>query len=222
MRQLAPALLAITLFAGIAQAGVVIEEQQTTERGSGSPTSNKITVMVQGNKQKYVVGDSKQVTDLDQGKRLMIIDPVKAYVEMPFPSKHMMRRGRNSEPLSFQKTGGHQIIAGYACDDYLGSNKVGSDEVTVSGCFSTSAPGADNFTAFQKAMAEKAKGTPLALMSDAPPGIPLKVDTTLTPKAGGRPAVTSHLTVSKVTTQDLPADTFDPPKGYKRRPLRNY
>src|SRR5271168_239652 len=130
MRQLVPALLAVTLFAGIAQAGVVIEEQQTTVRGTGTPASNKITVIVQGNKQKYIIGDSKQasITDLDQGKRLMIIDPVKAYVEMPFPSRHMMmRRDGNSAALSFKKTGGHQMIAGYACDDYLGSNKVGSD-----------------------------------------------------------------------------------------------
>jgi len=222
MKQVVTALLGVVMLAGIAQAGVVVEEQQTIDRGVGTPSTNKITVMVQGNKQKYVVGDGNQssITDLDQGTRMMVSNARKMYVEMPFPPKGMMMPpNSNRSPLAFKKTGAHEKIAGYACDDYSGTGSLGENEMTVTGCFSTSAPGAANFTAFQKTMTAKVKGTPMALMSDTPSGIPLKIDTSLKQKSGARPPVVTHMTVTKVTEQDLPADTFTPPKDYTKQQM---
>jgi hypothetical protein len=221
MKQFAMAVLAIVILGGSARAGVVVEEHQTTDRGMGAPTNDKITVMVQGNKQKYVIGDGKQssITDLDSGKRIMMIDARKAYVEWPFPPKGMTPPNGKAPDLSFKKTGGHQTIAGYACDDYSGSGTLAGGDLTVNGCFSTSAPGADSFTAFQKTMTDKVKGTPLALMSDAPAGVPLTVNTTLKFKTGGRPPTSTHMTVASITKKDLPADTFLPPKDYKQQQI---
>jgi hypothetical protein len=223
MKQVVTALLGIAMLTGgIAWAGVVVEEQQTIDRGTGAPSTNKITVMVQGNKQKYVIGDGQQasITDLDQGSRMMVSNARKMYVEMPFPPKGMpMPPGGNKSALSFKKTGAHEKIAGYTCDDYTGTGSLGDNQMTVNGCFSTTAPGAANFTAFQKTMTAKVKGTPMALMSDTPAGIPLKIDTSLKQKTGGRAPITTHMTVTKVTEQDLSAGTFQAPKDYTKQQM---
>jgi hypothetical protein len=208
------------LTGGIAQAGVIVEEQQTADHGMGAPTTNEITVMVQGSKQKSVSGDRQQITDLDQGKRMIILDARKIYVEMPFPPTGMtMPPGAAKSGLSFKSTGGHEKIAGYSCDDYSGSGAFAGNEVTIDGCFSTSAPGAANFTTFQKAISAKVKNTPMALTSDAPPGIPLKIDTTFKQVSGGRPPIVTHMKVTKVTEQNLPAETFEAPRGYTKQPM---
>jgi Domain of unknown function (DUF4412) len=223
MKQVVTAFLGLAILTGVAHAGVVVEEQQVVDRGVGTPTTNKITVMVQGNKQKYVIGDGKQesITDLDQGTRAMVSNARKMYVVLPFPPKGMtMPPNAKKSALAFAKTGGHETIAGYHCDDYTGTGSMGENEMTVNGCFSTSAPGAANFTAFQKTMSEKVKDTPMALMSDTPAGIPLKIDTSLKQKtAGGRQPIVTHMTVTKVTEQDLPSDTFQPPKDYTKQQM---
>jgi Domain of unknown function (DUF4412) len=223
MKQAVTAFLSIAMLtAGIAHAGVVVEEQQTIDRGTGTPSTNKITVMVQGNKQKYVIGDGQQasITDLDKGTRMMVSNARKMYVEMPFPPKNMMTpAGNNKSALSFKKTGGQEKIAGYSCEDYVGIGSLGENEMTVNGCFSNTAPGAANFTAFQKTMTAKVKGTPMALMSDTPPGIPLKIDTNLKQKSGGHAPITTHMTVTKVTQQDLPAGNFQAPKDYTKQQM---
>lgn len=219
MRRIVMALLATALVTGVAHAGVVVDEQQTTDRGVGAPTTSDITVMVQGNKQKYILGGGKQssITNLDTGTRMMILEPRKAYMEMPFPPKGM--QSGSAPSVTFKKTGGHQTIAGYTCDDYVGTGSVPGGDMKVQGCFSTTAPGAKNFTEFQNTMAEKVKGTPLDLMSHTPPGIPLKVDTTLTPTGAGRAPMTARMTVTKVTEENLPASTFEPPKGYTKQEM---
>jgi hypothetical protein len=233
------ALMGIVMLAGSAGAGVVVEEQQVSDRPSGQPITHKITVMVQGNKQKSVIDDGKQslITDLDQGTRMMISDARKMYVEMPFPPKGTPPAPGGSSALVFKKTGGTQTLIGYPCDEYTGTGTMGGNEMTVTGCFSTSAPGAADFTSFQRAMTDKVKGTPLALMSDAPAGVPLKIDTTLkmthmampgmspqqaeemSKRLAGRPPIVTHMTVTKISAQDLPADTFAAPKGYTKQQM---
>jgi hypothetical protein len=240
MKRIFAALVALLMLAGFARAGVVVEEQQVSDRGTGTPVTHTITVMVQGNKQKSIIDGGKQtlITNLDQGTRMMVNDARKMYVEMPFPPQNMPKpSSANTSGLTFKKTGSSQTLAGYACDDYTGTGTMGGNEITVNGCFSTSAPGAADFTGFQKTMTDKVKGTPMALMSDAPPGVPLKIDTTMkvthmmmpgmspqqseemNKRLAGRPPIVTHMTVSKVATQDLAADTFQPPKGYSKQQM---
>jgi hypothetical protein len=223
MKRYAISLLALAILSGVAQAGVVVEEQQVTDRGGGAPpVTHKIIVMVQGNKQKSVIDDGQQslITNLDAGTRTMINSTRKSYIEMPFPPKGMPPM-QSPAGLSFKKTGAHQKLSGFDCDDYTGTGTVNGNELTVNGCFSTSAPGAKNFSIFQKTMSDKVKGTPMALMSAAPEGIPLKIDTsmkmTAMPQMASRPPMLTHMTVSKVTEKDLPSDTFEAPKGYTKQ-----
>jgi len=223
MKQVVMAMAGLAmLVGGVAHAGVVVEEQQTIDRGIGSPATNKITVMVQGNKQKYIIGDGEQasVTDLDRGIRMMISNPRRTYIELPFPPRGMMMPpGAGASSLSFKATGTHEKIAGLACDDYIGTGAIGDNQVTVNGCFSMTAPGAANFSAFQKTMGAKVKGTPMAMMSEAPAGIPLKIDSSLKPKAGTHTPLTTHMIVTSVAEQQLAASTFEPPKGYTKQQM---
>lgn len=222
MKQFAIGLLAFAMLSGVAWAGVVVEEQQVSDRGAGAPVTHKITVMVQGNKQKSVIDEGQQslITDLDAGTRSMIYSARKTYMEMPFPPKGMPTTP-NQTGLTFKKTGTHQKLVGYDCDDYTGSGKIASGEITVNGCFSSAAPGAQNFTTFQKTMADKVKGTPMALMSAAPEGIPLKIETTMKmnaiPQMANHPPMVTKMTVLKITEKDLPADEFAPPKDYSKQ-----
>ncbi len=233
------ALTLLLLTGGIASAGVVVDEQQVSDRGAGAPVTHKITVMVQGNKQKSIIDDGKQslVTNLDNGTRMMISSERKMYVEMPFPSKGMPVMQDAGKGLDFKKTGEHHTIAGYPCDDYLGTGTMGGNQMTVRGCFSTAAPGAAEFNAFQKAMAAKVKGTPMAMMASAPAGVPLQIDTSMkvthmmvpgmTPqqaeefnkRLANRPPVVTHMTVSKISTRQLAANTFTPPAGYTKQSM---
>jgi len=68
-------------------------------------------------------------------------------------------------------------VLGYACNDYTGTGQSMSGDYTVTECFSTSAPGAKEFNAFQKAMATKLKS--VVPESNTPDGIPLASDSTV-------------------------------------------
>jgi hypothetical protein len=228
------ATLSIT-FPRVACAGVVLEEAETIDQGNGPVTGNR-TVMVQGNKQKTVVNDRALITDLDRGLMIQVDDKNKSFIEMPFPptggAAAMMSRLGTSK-MNFTKTGAAQKVAGYSCNDYEGQGNMANRVVTVKGCFSTSAPGATDFKKFQATMAQKAKGTPLEMLSQTPAGVPLKLDssTKMTVPAGlppdqaqkfkqmigNRPPIVTRATVTKITERTLAAATFEAPAGYKKQ-----
>lgn len=240
MRTTGAALAAILIMAtaGGAFAGVVLEEQQVIDRGNGQPVTQTRKVMIQGNKQKSV-GESGQemVTDLDAGTMTMVNPARKAYVQMPFPPRGMPGMGAGDTRLSFKKTGVKKKVAGYSCDEYAGSGSMGGNEYTVKGCFSKAAPGSSEFASFQKTMAQKVKGTPMAAMANVPEGVPMELDTTtkvthiqmgnMPPEQAAkinemlakRPAIVTHTTVTKVASENLSADTFQPPAGYQQQQM---
>ena len=57
--------------------------------------------------------------------------------------------------MNFKKAGTTRDIAGYKCTDYDGGGHVMQGDYTVKECFSKSAPGADEFAAFEKQMTDK-------------------------------------------------------------------
>ena len=59
--------------------------------------------------------------------------------------------------MNFKKAGTTREIAGYKCTDYDGGGHMMAGDYTVKECFSTSAPGAEEFAAFEKKMADKLK-----------------------------------------------------------------
>ena len=231
----AVAALAAALAAAPARAGVVITQTQTANGQFGQRKSDT-TIMVQGNKQKMVTNDRVVITDLDSGA-MYLIDPAQnSYIKLPFPPTGAMASMAHAGGApDFKKESTSRKVLGYSCNDYSGTGSSMGGDYTVTECFSTSAPGAKEFTAFQKAMGAKLKG--VVPSSNLPDGIPLASDSTvkmntmripnLTPEqqqklaaqmANMKPVVT-HTEVTKVEEQKLPADTFAVPAGYTERKM---
>jgi hypothetical protein len=236
MKQFRSAWLAalILAFAGIAEAGVVVDEQQVIDQPGGNKVSRARTVMIEGDKQKSVIdnGNRTVITDLAKGTMTMVDGSHKSYVEFPFPPKvgsMAANNGAMSPTISFKKTGSQGKIIGYSCDNYSGAGQVGGNSVSMSGCFSDSAPGASEYSKFQREMADKVKGTAMANMGQIPAGVPLRL--TITTTMGNPPAANSpdptlanrqfvtDTTVSRITTRTLSADSFQVPAGYKKQQL---
>jgi hypothetical protein len=231
--------IAILAFVAVAGAGVVVEEQQVIDQPNGQKVNRSRTVMIEGDKQKSIIDNGKRsvITDLGKGTMTMVDGARKTYFEFPFPPK-----GRNfaamqaglSPTISFKKTGGHDKIIGYSCDEYSGAGSVGGNSVTMSGCFSDSAPGATDYTNFQREMADKVKGTSMANMGQIPGGVPLRLTITTTihnlPTTGMTPEQANSVnqmlahrqfvtdtTVSKISSESLPAASFQVPADFEKR-----
>ncbi len=228
-------LLTAAGLSGIARAGVVIDEQVTTTQGATPAATHTRELMVQGHKEKMVSDRNVFVIDLDKGT-MMLIDPnQKAYAEMPFPPHGMSSSPAQQLDLNFQKTGKSAKVLDYGCEEYSGAGKTAMAAVSTTGCFSTSAPGAAEFTGFTQAMGMKLKSA-RAMAGKMPSGIPLTMDSTRTVNSGfSMPGLTpdqaaklkemiakqgpqtTKTVVTKIATRDLPADTFTAPAGYERR-----
>lgn len=228
-------LLTLAGFSGIAHAGVVIDEQVTTSQGSTPSVTHTRELLVQGHKEKMVSDRNTFVIDLDKGT-MMLIDPSqKAYAEMPFPPHGMSGNPSQQLDLNFKKTGKSAKVLNYGCEEYSGAGKTEMASVLTSGCFSSSAPGAAEFTEFTQAMGLKLKGAK-AMAGTMPNGIPLTMDSTRTVNTGfSVPGMapdqaaklkemlakqgpqTTKTVVTKIATRDLAADTFAVPAGYERR-----
>jgi hypothetical protein len=230
----------IALYALPAAAGVVIEQDQTVTSGDHTRNQHQ-TVMVQGNKQKLVTPTHEVITDLDTGK-MYVIDPGrKTYIQMDFPPTGNMARimaANGQSALNLTPAGTSRTVINYKCNDYKGQGKVMSGDYTITECFSTKAPGAAEFTAFEKKMRGSFKGTPMAAMAgEMPDGIPMASDSTM--KMGkislpslpadqrakieaamaNRPPIQNKTVVTKVTAQKLAADTFEVPKDYTEKQM---
>jgi hypothetical protein len=225
---------------GAAHAGVVVDEQETMQQGAKQAASRQRTVVIQGNKQKMISNRIEVITDLDQGKLFLIYPAQKQYMELPFPPQGAMARMMTNQmsTLQFKKSGGKKTILGYSCAQYSGAGSMMGNQYSVTGCFSTKAPGAKEFDAFQKAMADKVKGTPMAMQGQVPNGIPMELVSTtkltnfsapgMTPEQAekirqmlaNRPPMVTKTVVTKVTTKKLSADTFAVPAGFTKREMR--
>lgn len=244
MKTISAAFAALAIFAASStvHAGVVVTEQEVIDQGNGQPVTRNRTVMIQGNKQKMVTDRAQVVTDLDNGKMYLMNPEKKQYVEMPFPPQGPMAQmmAQRMSTLSFKKTGGgSKTISGYSCEQYSGAGSMMGNQYSVNGCFSTKAPGAHDFDAFQKTMAAKVKGTPMAMQGEVPDGVPLQLDSTtkitnfsmpgmspeqsakLKAMLANRPPVVSKTTVMQIASKDLPADTFTVPAGFTRQEMPN-
>jgi Domain of unknown function (DUF4412) len=211
----------------MARAGVVIDEQVTTTQGSGAPVTHNLQEFVQGHKKKMVTDRNVFVIDLDKNS-VMIIDPKqKVYAERALPP-----RGKSSPReqlnLNFKKTGKSSKVAGYTCQEYTGAGKTTMAEVSAEGCFSTSAPGAAEVSAFDKAAKGMTptmpNGIPMTLVSTSKlnssfsiPGMTPEQAAKLKEMMAKRGPQTTRKVVTKITMRNLPADTFTAPAGYERR-----
>jgi hypothetical protein len=239
MRHLTALLAAATiaLRAMPAAAGVVIEQDQNSSRG----TNQHQTIMVQGNKERLETPTHIVITDLDKGKMYILQPAAKTYIAMDFPPTGAMARmmsPKGQAALSFTRLDSTRTVADYKCQDYKGTGKVMSGDYMITECFSTRAPGAKEFSAFQKSMQDKFKGTPMAGMEgNLPDGVPLASDSTMKLGAmaipglppdqakkmqqmlANRPPITTHTVVTKISQSKIEDASFEIPPGYQERQM---
>jgi len=249
MRKIAAAFAAIAMLASVtARAGVVLEQ---TETSTGGPAAapHKLTIMVEGNKEKMIMDNGHyMIIDLEKGVRTVVSTADKTYSESPFPpsqAQGQMAKQFMAERFDFHKTGNQRTVAGYKCEEYSNSFKTPNGESSTTSCYSKGAPGAAEYAAFQKAAATKVKGTlgaasgqggggipegvPLTTHSMhkvtnfSMPGLPPEQAAKLRQMMANHPPMVSDITVTKIASESLPADTFSVPEGYKKanmmRPL---
>ena len=226
--------IVLAIAATTASAGVVISQEVVDQTGAHKTNE---TVMVQGHKQKVISGDQETITDLDAGTMYITNTKTKEFVQPKFPpaglfAVKMIWQGSTTE---LKKTGGTHKVAGYACQDYTGSSVLGRHRLNLTKCVASDAPGAKEFVEYEKALADKVKGTPLAPKGQIPDGIPVSSSMTWTqlpfvPPRGFPPEqaaklneglakykpITSNVTVSKIEVKDLPAGTFVVPADYTK------
>ena len=223
-----------------AAAGVVITQKQHVTSGTNSRDSEQ-TISVQGNKQKMVSERHTIITDLDKGMMYVLDPKAKTYFEIEFPPKGQMAAmmaASTNAAMNFKKTGTSRDIAGYKCADYDGGGHMMNGDYTVKECFSTTAPGAQEFAAFEKSMADKLKNSGTSTGSgEVPGGVPLALDSSM--KMGKvnipgmaadqaekinemmakRPPVLTSTQVEKIETKKLADADFTVPSDYTKRDL---
>jgi hypothetical protein len=223
-----------------AAAGVVITQKQHVTSGTNSRDSEQ-TISVQANKQKMVTEKHTIITDLDVGKMYVLDPTAKTYFEIEFPPKGQMATmmaASTNAAMNFKKAGSTRDIAGFKCTDYNGGGHMMQGDYTVKECFSTTAPGAQEFAAFEKHMADKLKsaGTPAA-NGEIPGGVPLALDSTMklgkvnipgmAPEQAAkinemtakRPPVTTSTVVEKIEAKKLAAADFAVPSDFTKKDL---
>jgi uncharacterized protein DUF4412 len=234
----------LTLLAGMvmllgssaAWGGVVMTETESMVSGP-TPRTAQRTVMIEGNREKMLTDRNQIITDLDKGV-IYIIDPAKkSYMEMPFPPQGPMKSmiGGPAMHTTFTKTGKSRTVAGYKCEEYTGTGKFMMGDFSVVSCVSSGAPGAKEFSKFEKAMMAKLKDSSLALPSNLPDGVPLAQDTTtkmsgmampnLPPEAAAqlkqqmanRPPIVTKTEVTKLEVQKIADSEFQVPEGFTKR-----
>lgn len=223
-----------------AAAGVIITQKQHVSSGTNSRDQQE-TISVQGNKQKMVTERHTIITDLDKGMMYVLDPKTKTYFQIAFPPTGQMASvmaSSTAAAMNFKKAGTTREIAGYKCADYNGGGHMMAGDYTVKECFSSSAPGAEEFSAFEKNMADKLKsaGTPTG-QGEVPGGVPLALDSSM--KMGNvnipgmapeqaakinemmakRPPVVTNTVVEKIESKKLAENEFAIPDGFTKREL---
>jgi hypothetical protein len=224
-----------------AAAGVVITQKQHVTSGTNSRDMEQ-TISVQGNKQKMVSERHTIITDLDKGMMYVIDPKSKTYFEVVLPPKGQMAAmmaASTNAAMNFKKAGTTREVAGYKCTDYNGGGHMMAGDYKVKECFSSDAPGAEEFAAFEKAMADKLKssGASQASGGEIPRGVPLALDSTtkmgnvsipgMTPEQAAkinemmakRPPVVTSTMVEKIESKKLADKDFAIPEGFTKREL---
>jgi hypothetical protein len=225
-----------------AAAGVVITQKQHVSSGANSRDTEQ-TISVQGDKQKMVTEKRTMIIDLGKGMMFVLDPKEKTYFQMDFPPKGamatMMAASRDAA-MNFKKAGTTRDIAGYKCTDYDGGGHVMQGDYTVKECFSTDAPGADEFAAFEKQMTDKLKSASgSSANGEVPGGVPLAMDASMKMGMGmvnipgmapdqaqkikemmaKRPPIVTSQVVEKIESKKLAESDFAIPSDYTKKEM---
>jgi Domain of unknown function (DUF4412) len=223
-----------------AAAGVVITQKQHVTSGANTRDQEQ-TISVQGNKQKMVTERHTIITDLDKGMMYVLDPKTKTYFQIEFPPSGQMASvmaSSTAAAMNFKKAGTTREVAGYKCADYNGGGHMMAGDYTVKECFSTTAPGAEEFATFEKNMADKLKSSGTTTGNGVVPGgVPLALDSSM--KMGNvsipgmapdqaakinemmakRPPVMTSTVVEKIESRKLADNDFAIPEGFTKRDL---
>jgi len=225
-----------------AAAGVVITQKQHVASGANSRDTEQ-TISVQGDKQKMVTERRTMIIDLGKGQMFVLDPKAKTYFQMEFPPKGamatMMAASRDAA-MNFKKAGTTRDIAGYKCTDYDGGGHVMQGDYTVKECFSTDAPGAEEFAAFEKQMTDKLKSASgSSANGEVPGGVPLAMDASMKMGIGmvnipgmapdqaakikemmaKRPPIVTSQVVEKIESKKLAESDFAIPSDYTKKEM---
>jgi hypothetical protein len=228
--------LSVAMAATTASAGVVISEDVVVSNQAGTHTT-KQTVLIQGNRQKVLGGDRIFITDLDAPK-ISVLNPAhKTYGDLPIPPSGVVQAimAKDGISVELKKQAGTHKVAGYDCQDYAGTQRLGHYNLEVTECIASAAPGAKEFVEYTKAMAARLKGAAIEPKGEVPDGIPVSstVTTTVIPypipknfppnltaqvkaeQAKAKPEV-KRTTVTKIEVKEIAADEFLVPADYPK------
>ncbi len=228
----------LALSAGPALAGVVITEQETITGGMQSQTAER-TLMVQDNREKVVTAQNTFIIDLDKNVMYVIDPKEKNYSELPFPPQGVVAKlvgGPALHTMNFAKNGKSRDVVGYKCEEYAGSGKYMMAEFSIISCVSNQAPGAAEYSAFQKAMIAKLKSAAVEMPTKYPDGVPLAEDISakivisgadaarlppdvveqLKKQLAERPPMVTKTELKQISLKKLDAETFRPPAGFTK------
>jgi hypothetical protein len=196
---------ASALWAGVVEAGVVLHQQEiVSQKEHHSPAFERV-IEIEGSKEK--IADKRAPHDLVidlTGKQTLFIHPAsKDYFLTSFPPKgstaQWMALPLVTPPLlNYKNTGKSSTAIGYSCQEFSGDGEFYGDRYSVQACYSTTAPGADAYSAFVKKAADQ-------LSSFAPAGVNLP---------SGVP-LWMRITRKGV----IPPAVFPPKKDLKKRPV---
>jgi uncharacterized protein DUF4412 len=221
-----------------ALAGVVITEQETIAGGIQAQAGER-TLMVEDNKEKVVTAQNTFIIDLDKNVMYVLDPKEKSYSELPFPPQGVVAKlvgGPALHTMNFAKNGKSRDVAGYKCEEYAGSGKYMMAEFSIVSCVSNKAPGAAEYSAFQKAMIAKLKSAAVEMPSKYPDGVPLAEDINakivisgadaarlppdvveqLKKELAGRPPMVTKTELKQISLKKLGAETFRPPAGFTK------
>jgi hypothetical protein len=224
--------LVTVLNPGRATAGIVIE-QRITISAPGEPGSvRNLTLMLQGDKGKFQIGDQASVVIDATNRTATMLDYVnKTFRELPSGSVI----GTTLDPnrllyLAFKSADQTRKQLGYKCRDYTGVTYDGPTFAATTACFSTDAAGSDDFSHFIQLIIGRygraisvPAGVPLIIESTrrgnlafSPPGISAKEAVRFKNTIAKIPPQVTRVEVTKITSEKLSPDVFKTPAGYAR------
>jgi hypothetical protein len=205
-------------------AGVVMAETSTASGPNGETYSQEKTVYVQGNKQKVERKGVVTITDLDKSVIYIIDESDRVYTEMPLTALGPAQLGDvQSEAIKLNKTGQTRMIANHPCNEYrvIEGNKL--EQVSISACVSTTAPGAKEISEFDRKMVALVSGRKAeraadndrpTLMLEKQSVLSFRVPDTSRTNAYHMASLLAETRISKIQLKPLSRQTFEPPKGY--------
>ena len=210
-------LSAVVFGAGMAWAGVVLQQEQVIKRASGT-WKMKRTILLEGHRARIVDNYEAMVADFDQARTLMIHPKEKDYYATGFPPPRLLAnlitRAIVPPMVNYVKTGKHRTIAGYQCDEYRGSREFGTVVYEDVACFSTAAPGAKDYDTFERGLILKLDPDPKKSLSKlaVPDGIPLAIQTTIEIRPSPPPAASEKQAKAATPTPAAPKPKPGEPK----------